>query len=560
MPIRRSFSGAILVLALSLMLGCASDSPTDAEQVSLDEASLILHGTSAARDPLARPQTWVDGELFDGVVTPSVPNGAVSELYVTDAGFAQGASQIAGTKPGEPGYRGGRWHVNRLKSNVSPTKYASANSLDDLNLNDFEVTEEHIRCPLLPRRGKGHKTHALTVPGDYPTIQAAVDAAVDGDEIVVSPGTYYEAVVVPQMALTIRSKSDDPDDTILNGSQNDDDTPMVDFIGEATGTLTLRGFTLTESHNRAVAVFNPSTGGHYAFENCRFVENGPYGALRCTAASIAVEDCHFIDNDGYGFGAGILMDGDARIVRSVFINNDAIPFQVITLTQGGAIHCVNAEGREGSTLTVDDCTFEGNHCTDYGGAIHISSNHKGSVRNSRFMGNSADACAGSIYVIANDRRVVLERNLHVGESSPRAAAVGIHFGSNNIVRNNTIVFSKRGEGIRLEDSNNNTVENNVVAFGDSRGIRSIRAGTILSCNNSFGNPMGNYNNDAEPPANNLSKDPRFCDPSNLLFTVSSDSPCLPANNDCGVLIGVYGQGCTAPVSAALKRGGPVVDR
>jgi hypothetical protein len=51
--------------------------------------------------------------------------------------------------------------------------------------------------------GRAHPSGSIGVPGDYPTIQAAVDHAAPGDTVVVGPGTYVEEVVVDH-DLTIR--------------------------------------------------------------------------------------------------------------------------------------------------------------------------------------------------------------------------------------------------------------------------------------------------------------------------------------------------------------------
>ena len=42
-----------------------------------------------------------------------------------------------------------------------------------------------------------------SVPSAYPTIQAAIDAASEGDTISVAPGTYNEAIVLAENSLSL---------------------------------------------------------------------------------------------------------------------------------------------------------------------------------------------------------------------------------------------------------------------------------------------------------------------------------------------------------------------
>lgn len=62
--------------------------------------------------------------------------------------------------------------------------------------------------------GKGF-AHILRVPAQYPTIQAAVNAARPGDLILISPGVYHEAVKVQTPSITIRGL--DRNRTVLDG-------------------------------------------------------------------------------------------------------------------------------------------------------------------------------------------------------------------------------------------------------------------------------------------------------------------------------------------------------
>jgi hypothetical protein len=77
------------------------------------------------------------------------------ELYAGGNGFKEGAPLISESKPGDQDYNGGRWHLNVLKAGVDPDKYAGANRVEDLDLDDFDSMEAYFECPLLPARGRG---------------------------------------------------------------------------------------------------------------------------------------------------------------------------------------------------------------------------------------------------------------------------------------------------------------------------------------------------------------------------------------------------------------------
>ena len=121
--------------------------------------AVIAAPALAQGGPLARPQTWVDGELFNGVVTPATFDPAsdpFDELYAGCA-FKDGAPLISESKPGDQDYNGGRWHMNVINPMLSAEdgcdKYVDATSVEDLDLDDFVSTSNYFECPLLPRRG-----------------------------------------------------------------------------------------------------------------------------------------------------------------------------------------------------------------------------------------------------------------------------------------------------------------------------------------------------------------------------------------------------------------------
>ena len=151
------------------MAGCSAQLPTTPSGFEVGSGASIgvtlpTGGVLAQMGPNPRPSTWVDGELFAGVVTPATfdpESDPFDELYTGGedcsgaafAGFKDNVPLISESGPGDQDYNGGRWHTNVLKSSVACNKYANADGVGDLTVSDFDPTDDYFECPLLPRRG-----------------------------------------------------------------------------------------------------------------------------------------------------------------------------------------------------------------------------------------------------------------------------------------------------------------------------------------------------------------------------------------------------------------------
>ncbi len=82
----------------------------------------------------------------------------------------------------------------------------------------------------------------IQVPGDHATIQAAIDAATPGDEILVAPGSYAETIDFKGKAIALRS-SGGPEDTLNDGSGLNQSVVRC-VSGEGPDSV-LQGFTIT---------------------------------------------------------------------------------------------------------------------------------------------------------------------------------------------------------------------------------------------------------------------------------------------------------------------------
>lgn len=308
----------------------------------------------------------------------------------------------------------------------------------------------------------------INVPGDQPTIQDGINVAVDGDTVLVAPGTYHENIHFREKGIVVASQYILDEDlayiesTVINGS-----TPSHPDTGSCALIVSDSAYTMADT---AAALIG-------------FTLTGGLGTK-------------WQDEHGAGLyreGGGILIQYlSPRIRHNIIRENHITDTQGVTSTGGGAIRCGDGNPSIQSNVIVFNSAL-------YGGGIVL--NYTGAdIKNNIIANNSAGGAyggGGGLWILSNS-------------TFPKD------------IENNTIVFNHPGGaapggGLRLLSANV-TLRNNIIWGNES--VQIFRQGGVVVV--SYCDVQGSY-----PGEGNIDSDP-FFEIQN--FYLSDTSPCIDAGD------------------------------
>ena len=288
-------------------------------------------------------------------------DGAVTEVVMLDNTFSPGVVEIEagdtvrfvnqGRVPHDAIDTGGAWRTDLLNAgddqevtfNEEGTYefYCSLHSSEDADgkrqgmvgtVVVGEATPESAGSVVPVAQEADWSGTVRNVPGDYPTVQSAVDAAEPGDMVLIQPGRYKEAVTVTTPNLVIRGT--DRNEVILDGEYTRENGFFVTADGVAIENMTAIGYTVNGFF------WNGVTG--YRGSYLTAIDNWVYGIYAFDAVDGLFEHSYASGSYDAGFYIG-QCDPCNAVVTDVLAEFNGLGYS--GTNSSGNIYIVNSEWR-----------------------------------------------------------------------------------------------------------------------------------------------------------------------------------------------------------------------
>jgi predicted outer membrane repeat protein len=354
---------------------------------------------------------------------------------------------------------------------------------------------------------------------DFASIGQAIAAAVDGDTLLVLPGTYTgpdnRDMSFGGRGITLVSRGGADSTTIDLENQG----RAFILHGRGRSESLISGFTITRGsagRGGGMSIIGTSpTLSDLTFTLCEADDEG--GALFVSGGSPALTDVTFDSNTAFYSGGGMFcQSGASPALRDVvFERNEA--------GSGGGLSSVF------STLALTAVRFENNEANSDGGGLYLGLS-EATLDSVVFFANEAARYGGGLDCQASSPDI--ERSSFVWNGGAEGGGAHCDGGSNPTFRNSIIAFSFLGVAVATE------------VGSTPEFYRSCVHG------NFGGDDIGTVGVDV------IDVDPLFCGLYDGDLTLCSNSPCLPENNAWTEQLGAEAAGCDSCSSSTPAKLAP----